>query len=91
MASSAIQAAERRPVMAGAEGRAGIDLDGDAGRRMAPIMAAMDEKAPRLDRRQPRQCRAHPIDLRQRHRGKGCRIEPRHLEAMRQLAHPAAW
>jgi len=37
------QAAERRPMMAGAERRAGIDLDGDAGRRMAAaIMAAME-------------------------------------------------
>ena len=50
--------------MPGAEGEAGLDLDGDAaGRPQCPVMGAVHEEAAGPHRLQPFQRACHPIDV----------------------------
>ena len=66
------EAAARRAVMAGAEGEAGLDLDGDvAGADFRPVVAAMDEKAPGPDRLKAGKRIRHPVALFRRPEGRG--------------------
>src|SRR5271166_140199 len=58
------EAASGRAVMAGAEGEAGLDLDGDvACADFRPVVAAMDEKAPSPDRLKAGERIRHPVAL----------------------------
>ena len=58
------QTAARRPVMPGAEGEPGLDLDADvAGPQLVAVMRAMDEEPPGANRLQPRQRVGDPVLL----------------------------
>ncbi len=59
-----LKAATGGAVMAGAEGGAGIDLDGDVACRAAmAVMRAVEEEATGAHRRQALQRAAHPVDV----------------------------
>ncbi len=59
-----LEAAGRRAVMAGAEGKPGLDLDGEvAGAAPVAIMRAVDQKAAGADRLQALQRLRHPVDV----------------------------
>ena len=58
------EAAGRRAVMAGAEGKPGLDLDGEvAGAAAVAVMRAVHQKAPGADRLQALQRLRHPVDV----------------------------
>ena len=63
-AADHFEAAGRGAVMPGAEGQAGLDLDGEgAGAPRCPVMGAVDEETAGPHRLQPFQRACHPIDV----------------------------